>query len=187
MKITFTINHSLAIEAVKSETYIKGSIDEAANQNATKLRFNETAGDISVHERKLEKDFVRGVERLKAIYVDFFIPNHKSVGDTSVSAQYDKGSGDAAIVLVIQRRFNGALADAIANYSQEYVENFMLYQWWLATGMLSQAEPYKVMMKELETNIKKSFTISSPMESTATFNSVSGAILNDDGSEFTGA
>ena len=56
MKITFTINHSLAIEAVKSETYIKGSIDEAANQNATKLRFNETAGDISVHERKLEKD-----------------------------------------------------------------------------------------------------------------------------------
>ena len=79
MKISFTIIKALAVEAVKSETYIKGSIDVASNQGATKLGFNETAGDIEVHERKLSKDFVRGVERLKAIYVDFFIPDHKTV------------------------------------------------------------------------------------------------------------
>ena len=53
MKISFTISKALAVEAVKSETYIKGSIDVASNQGATKLGFNETAGDIEVHERKL--------------------------------------------------------------------------------------------------------------------------------------
>ena len=66
MKISFTISKALAVEAVKSETYIKGSIDVASNQGSTKLGFNETAGDIEVHERKLSKDFVRGVERLIA-------------------------------------------------------------------------------------------------------------------------
>ena len=67
MKITFTISKPLAIEAVKSDTYIKGSIDSSTQQGADKLRYNETAGDITVHERKLAKDFVRGVERLKSV------------------------------------------------------------------------------------------------------------------------
>ncbi len=187
MKIQFTINKSLAVESVKSETYIKGSIDDASNQGATKLRFNETAGDISVHERKLSKDFVRGVERLKAVYVDFFIPNHKSVGDSAIGVTYSSTTGDASVTIDISRRFNGSLTDAIANYSQEYVEDYMSYQWWLVTGMQKQAEPYLGMMKDLEERIKKTFTISSPLESTAKFSSISGKMCNDDGSDFTGA
>lgn len=186
MKITFTIKKSLAVESVKTDTYIKGSIDEASSQAATKLRFNETAGDESVHERKLSKDFVRGVERLKSIYSDFFMPNHKSVGNNSISATYDTSKGDAAIVIEVSRRFNGALADAIANYSQEYVEDYMTYQWWIATGMQKQAEPYVGMMKDLEDKIKKSFSISTPLESTESYSSVSGKICNNNGEDFTG-
>ncbi len=185
MKIEFTISKSLAVEAVKAETYIKGSIDDASNQGATKLRYNETAGDESVHERKLSKDFVRGVERLKSIYNDFFTPTHKSVGNTSISASYGT-NGDAAISIVISRRFNGALTNAIANYSQEYVEDYMSYQWWIVTGMQKQAEPYANMMKDLEEKIKKSFSISTPLESTAEYSSVSGKMCNDSGDEFTG-
>ena len=185
MKIEFTISKSLAVEAVQAETYIKGSIDEASNQGATKLRYNETAGDEGVHERKLSKDFVRGVERLKAIYNDFFMPNHKSVGNNSISATYNT-QGDAAIAIEISRRFNGALTNAIANYSQEYVEDYMSYQWWLVTGMQKQAEPYLGMMKDLEEKIKKSFLISMPLESTAEYSSVSGKMCNDNGEDFTG-
>lgn len=186
MKISFKINKALAVEAVKSETYIKGSIDEASNQGATKLRFNETAGDIEAHERKLSKDFVRGVERLKAIYVDFFTPDHKTVGDTAIGATYESGTGDASININVQRRFNGALTDAIANYSQEYVEDYMCYQWWLGTGMQKQAEPYAALTRDLEERIKKTFTISTPMKSSAEYSSISGKICNDDGSDFTG-
>ena len=146
MKISFTISKALAVEAVKSETYIKGSIDVASNQGATKLGFNETAGDIEVHERKLSKDFVRGVERLKAVYVDFFIPDHKTVGDNAIGSTYNSSTGDASIIIDVQRRFNGALTDAIANYSQEYVEDYMCYQWSIGTGMQKQAEPYAALM-----------------------------------------
>lgn len=186
MKIEFTIYKSLAVESVKTETYIKGSIDDASNQGATKLRYNETAGDESVHERKLSKDFVRGVERLKSIYNDFFMPTHKSVGNTSISATYAADTGNASISIEVSRRFNGALTNAIANYSQEYVEDYMTYQWWLVTGMQKQAEPYVGMMKELEEKIKKSFSISTPLESTAAYSSVSGKMCNDSGDDFTG-
>lgn len=186
MKITFTISKPLAIEAVKSDTYIKGSIDSSTQQGADKLRYNETAGDISVHERKLGKDFVRGVERLKTVYVDFFIPDHLSVGNNCISATYDQSSGSAGVTIVIPRRFNGALTDAIANYSQQYVEEYMTYQWWLSAGMQAQAEPHAVMMKDLEDRIRKSFTISSPLQATADYSSVTGKMCNDDGSDFTG-
>ena len=186
MKISFTISKALAVEAVKSETYIKGSIDVASNQGATKLGFNETAGDIEVHERKLSKDFVRGVERLKAVYVDFFIPDHKTVGDNSIGSTYNSSTGDASIIIDVQRRFNGALTDAIANYSQEYVEDYMCYQWWIGTGLQKQAEPYAALMRDLEERIKKTFTISTPMKSSAEYSSISGKICNDDGSDFTG-
>lgn len=186
MKITFTISKSLAVAAVKAETYIKGSIDDASNQGATKLRFNETAGDETIHEGKLSKDFVRGVERLKSIYNDFFKPNHNSVGNTSIGADYNTSTGDATINIEISRRFNGALTNAIANYSQEYVEDYMSYQWWLVTGMQKQAEPYAVMMNDLEEKIKKSFTISTPLESAEAYSSVSGKMYNDSNQEFTG-
>lgn len=185
MKISFTISKALAVEAVKSETYIKGSIDVASNQGATKLGFNETAGDIEVHERKLSKDFVRGVERLKAVYVDFFIPDHKTVGDNAIGATYGT-AGDASIIIDVQRRFNGALTDAIANYSQEFVEDYMCYQWWIVTGMQKQAEPYAALMRDLEERIKKAFAISTPMKSSAEYSSISGKICNDDESDFTG-
>ena len=186
MKITFTISRSLAIEAVKSDTYIKGSIDSSTQQGADKLRYNETAGDITVHERKLAKDFVRGVERLKSVYVDFFSPNHQSVGDTSISASYSGSEGSASITIVVSRRFNGALTDAIANYSQQYVEEYMTYQWWLSAGQQPQAEPHAAMMKDLEDRIRKSFTISSPLQAKAEYSSVNGKMCNDDGTDFTG-
>lgn len=185
MKITFNISKPLATEAVKSETYIKGSIDSSMQQGAEKLRYNETAGDTDVHERKLAKDFVRGVERLKSVYVDFFTPSHTSVGNTSISATYG-GNGSASMTLVVSRRFNGALTDALANYSQQYVEEYMASQWWLTAGMQQQAEPHVAMMKDLEERIRKAFAISSPLTASADYSSVSGKMCNDDGSEFMG-
>ena len=129
---------------------------------------------------------MRGVERLKAVYVDFFIPDHKTVGDNAIGSTYNSSTGDASIIINVQRRLNGALTDAIANYSQEYVEDYMCYQWWIGTGMQKQAEPYAALMRDLEERIKKTFTISTPMKSSAEYSSISGKICNDDGSDFTG-
>jgi len=185
MKIKFDITKSLVFESVKTETYLKGSIDEAANQGAVKLRYNETAGDIEAHERKLEKDFTHGVERLKSIFVDFFIPDHSSIGDTSISTTT---SGDkVSFVMELPRRFNGALTDALANYASQYVEEFMLYQWWVSTTNVKQAEPYVSSMQDLENRIKKCLVISTPKVSSSSYEEVRGGVYLDDGkTEFNG-
>ena len=185
MKIKFNITKSLVVESVKTETYLKGSIDDAANQGATKLRYNETAGDIEAHERKLSKDFTHGVERLKSVFVDFFIPDRTSIGDTSISTSLSDGVVSFSIEL--PRRFNGALTDALANYASQYVEEFMLYQWWLSTSNQKQAEPYASSMQDLENRIRKCFTISAPKVSNANYEDVKGGIYLDDGkTEFNG-
>ncbi len=185
MKIKFSITKSLVVESVKTETYLKGSIDDAANQGAAKLRYNETAGDIEAHERKLAKDFMHGVERLKSVFVDFFIPDQSFIGDTSISTSL---SGDTlSFVIELPRRFNGALTDALANYASQYVEEFMLYQWWLSISNTKQAEPYASSMQDLENRIRKCFVISTPKVSTAKYEEVKGGMFLDDGNtEFDG-
>ena len=185
MKIKFDITKSLVVESVKTETYLKGSIDDAANQGAAKLRYNETAGDIEAHERKLSKDFTHGVERLKSVFVDFFIPDHSSIGDSSISTST---SGDkVSFLMELPRRFNGALTDALANYASQYVEEFMLYQWWQSTSNQKQAEPYAASMTDLENRIRKCFVISTPKVSSAKYEDVKGGMYLDDGNtEFNG-
>ena len=57
MIIKFQIIKSVVIEAVKATTYLKAKIDTAADNNAAKVGFNESAGDDQVHERVLTHDF----------------------------------------------------------------------------------------------------------------------------------
>lgn len=188
MKIKFTVQKALVVESVKTETYIKGRVDEASQEGAAKYSYNETIGDIETHERKLSKDYVHGCERLKSVFVDFFIPDHKTVGDSSISVTYTSGTGDAAFSIELPRRFNGALTDALANYSYQYIEEYMTYQWWLTTGNQKSAEPLSVSMKDLEIRIRKCFTISTPSVSTAKYEEVKGGIFIDDGdTEFNGS
>ncbi len=185
MKIKFSITKSLVMESVKTETYLKGSIDDAANQGAAKLRYNETAGDIEAHERKLSKDFYHGVERLKSVFVDFFIPDHSSIGDNSISTETNDDLVN--FVMELPRRFNGVLTDALANYASQYVEEFMIYQWWVSTTNTKQAEPYVSSMQDLENRIRKCFVISTPKVSSAKYEEVKGGIYLDDGNtEFNG-
>lgn len=185
MKIKFSITKSLVMESVKTETYLKGSIDDAANQGAAKLGYTETAGDIEAHERKLAKDFTHGIERLKSVLVDFFVPDLSALGNNSISAST---SGDTVLFSIeLPRRFNGALANALANYASQYVEEFMLYQWWVSTTNIKQAEPYANSMQDLENRIRKCFVLSTPKVSTAKQEEVNGGVYLDDGNtEFNG-
>ena len=56
--LTLTINKNVVIDAVKTDTHIKGTIDKSMDDNASRLGYNEAAGDDEVHERKLERTFV---------------------------------------------------------------------------------------------------------------------------------
>ena len=53
MIIRFQIVKSAVIEAVKNATYMKARIDSAADEKATKMSLQETAGTEDVHDRTL--------------------------------------------------------------------------------------------------------------------------------------
>ncbi len=166
MKITIQIVKSLVVEAVKNATYLKGRMDASLQPNTEKASFNETAGDEAVHERTLTLDFQTGLEMLKTIFVDYIAPTAQTIGDNIIyySASTGEGNTDEAVTftLDVSRRFNGTLTDALARLSAKYVEDYMLYQWWVKTTNLKQAEPYQATLVADEQNIRRCFVMCAP-------------------------
>lgn len=162
MIIKFQIIKSVVMEAVKSTTYLKAKIDTAADEKAAKVSFNEAAGDDEVHERTLTHDFDTALEVLKTIFVDYLVPTPQTIGDNAI--YYGSKTDDIVeFTLSVSRRYNGTLTDALARLSARYVEDYMIYQWWLKTTNLKQAEPYQATLASDEIAIRKCFVMSSPL------------------------
>ncbi len=162
MIIKIQILKSLVVEAVKAATYLKGKMDEAANANASKVSYNEIAGDDEVHERTLTRDFDTALELLKTIFVDYLVPTPQTIGDNAIYYE-DKTDGVVEFTLNVSRRYNGTMTDALARLSARYVEDYMIFHWWLKTTNLKQAEPYQAMLSTDEAAIKKCFVMSGPI------------------------
>lgn len=161
MIIKFQIIKSVVIEAVKSATYLKGKVDSAADDKATKISYQETAGDDEVHERTLTHDFDTALEVLKTFFVDYIVPTPQTIGDNTI--YYGKKTDDVVeFTLDVSRRYNGTLTDALARLSARYIEDYIIYQWWLKTTNLKQAEPYQATLSVDEVAIRKCFVLSGP-------------------------
>lgn len=162
MIIKIQIIKSVVMEAVKSTTYLKAKIDTAADEKAAKVSFNEAAGDDEVHERTLTHDFDTALEVLKTIFVDYLVPTPQTIGDNAI--YYGSKTDDIVeFTLSVSRRYNGTLTDALARLSARYVEDYMIYQWWLKTTNLKQAEPYQATLASDEIAIRKCFVMSGPL------------------------
>lgn len=161
MIIKFQIIKALVVEAVKANTYLKGKIDQAADSKATKVSYEEIAGDDEIHENTLTRDFDTALEVLKTFFVDYLVPTPQTVGDNAIYYS-DKTDGIVEFVLSVSRRYNGTLTDALARLSARYIEDYMTYQWWLKTTNLKQAEPYQATLSVDEQAIRKCFVMSGP-------------------------
>lgn len=182
MIIKFQIIKSVVMEAVKSTTYLKAKIDTAADEKAAKVSFNEAAGDDEVHERTLNHDFDTALEVLKTIFVDYLVPTPQTIGDNAI--YYGSGTDDIVeFTLSVSRRYNGTLTDALARLSARYVEDYMIYQWWLKTTNLKQAEPYQATLASDEIAIRKCFVMSCPMVPTVPYPTELTAKVNGEGVE----
>ena len=82
-KLTLTINKSVVIDAVKTDTHIKGTIDKSMDDNASRVAYNESAGDDEYHERKLDRTFVASSENLVAEISDMLSGNSEVSSDFS--------------------------------------------------------------------------------------------------------
>ena len=162
MIIKIQIIKSVVMEAVKSTTYLKAKIDTAVDEKAAKVSFNEAAGDDEVHERTLTHDFDTALEVLKTIFVDYLVPTPQTIGDNAI--YYGSKTDDIVeFTLSVSRRYNGTLTDALARLSARYVEDYMIYQWWLKSTNLIQAEPYQATLASDEIAIRKCFVMSGPL------------------------
>lgn len=162
MVIKFQILKSLVVEAVKSATYLKGQVDRQAQNATAAVVASESIGDEEVHERALTREFQTAMEKLKTIYVDYINPTAQTIGDNVI--YYDDIQDDIVkFTLVVSRRYNGTLTDALARLSAKYAEDWMLYQWWTMTSNLKQAEVYAAALQVDEAQIRKCFILSAPV------------------------
>ncbi len=161
MIIKFQILKSVVVDAVKSATYLKGKMDSSLQNGAEKASYQETAGEDEVHIRTLTHDFDTALEILKTIFVDYLVPTPRTIGDNVI--YYDKVDDSVVqFTLDVSRRYNGTLTDALARLSAKYVEDYMMYQWWLKTTNLKQAEPYQATLASDEVAIRKCFVLCGP-------------------------
>lgn len=168
MIIKIQIIKSSIVDEVKRATYLKGRMDASADEKATKMSLAETVGDDDVHERTLDHDFQTALELVKTIFVDYIVPTAQTIGD-NVIYYGDKDDGIVEFTLDVSRRYNGTLTDTLARLVGKYVEDYMIFQWWLKTTNLKQAEPYQVTVSADEVNIRRCFVLSGPKVPTTTY------------------
>lgn len=184
MIIKFQIIKSVVIEAVKSTTYLKAKIDSSTDERNIKTGFQEAAGDDEVHERTLTHDFQTALEMTKTILAEYIVPTAQTVGDNIIYYN-DKDDDIVEFVLNASRRCNGTLTDTLARLVAKYVEDYMIYQWWLKTTNLKQAEPYQATLALDEQSIRRCFVLSGPAVPTVPYTQHLTAKV--DGSEEDGA
>lgn len=162
MIIKFQIIKSLVREAFQATTYLKGQMDRAAQGANNALVANETGGDEVLHERVFTSDFHAALETLKTIFADYLVPTAQTVGDNAI--YYSEKTDDVVeFVLSVSRRFNGSLTDTLARLSAKYAEDYVIYQWWIKTTNIKQAEPYQAALVKDEADIRRCFILSAPI------------------------
>lgn len=169
------LNKNLIIEAVKADTYITGAIDKSAEgvKNAA-LAYNEQAGDDTYHNRKLTRTLAGAVGSLEANLAEFVDSSvEDAISDTLANASAD---GSFVVKVVVSERYNSGLAYPIAQLSQEYIVNKMLYYWWQSIKP-ALAKDYLSFTNESLTNIRLCLAKSAPTTSTAEYEDVTGEIV----------
>ena len=176
--LTLNLNKKLIIESVKADTYITGAIDKSADgvKNAA-LAYNEQAGDDLYHERKLVRTLGEAVGALEAQFAEF-IDTSVENGLSDTLAQADTHDGAFTITIVVSDRYNNGLAYPLAQLSQGYIINKMLYYWWQSIRP-ALAKDYLAFSAESLTNIRMSLAKTAPAVSSANYEDVTGDVTNN--------
>lgn len=167
--ITLNLVISLIMEAVKSETHIKGRVDKAVDDKASALAYNEEAGDDTFHERKLFRTMHTSLSKLKTVIGDY-VDTYANQSADNIYTVVDKANDSITIRLLVSDRFNEAFAEPLAKLCSKYIEDHMLFLWW-GTFNVKQAEFYNTLLQIDEKDILSCFTKTAPAIPTTAYTS----------------
>ena len=127
--IKIQIIHSLAMNSAKNETFQKGVLDKAVDQKLITAAFHEQAGNEQYHEAMLGRYMFSQIEVLKTFFAGYLTGGGNLAEDATIDST--EADGITEIMLNVSDRFNDGYVKTLARLSQKFVEDRMVYLWWL--------------------------------------------------------
>lgn len=130
--IKIQIIHALAMNSAKNETFQKGVVDKAVDPKLITAAFHEQAGNEQYHEAMLGRYMFSQIELLKTFFVDYLTGGGNIAEDATIDST--EAGGVTEILLNVSDRFNDGYVKTVARLSQKFVEDRMVYLWWLSVS-----------------------------------------------------
>ena len=160
------IIHSLALNSAKNETYQKGVVEKAVDPKLITAAFHEQAGNEKYHEAMLGRSMFSQIEVLKTFFADYLTGGGNVAEDATIDST--EADGVTEILLNVSDRFNNGYVKTLARMSQKFVEDRMVYLWWLSVSK-EYAAIYNTAAEEDRTIIMNCFHKTAPEAPTYKF------------------
>ena len=118
---------SAILDNVKSETFLRGQVEKAANEKAITEAYHEQAGDETYQNRLLNRGLYTNLGELKTHLSDYLTSSGQTSADNITETEND---GIITITLLVSDRFNTGYTDTLAKLCSKYIEEAMLMDWW---------------------------------------------------------
>ena len=164
--IKIQIIHSLALNSAKNETYQKGVVEKAVDPKLITAAFHEQAGNEKYHEAMLGRSMFSQIEVLKTFFADYLTGGGNVAEDATIDST--EADGVTEILLNVSDRFNNGYVKTLARMSQKFVEDRMVYLWWLSVSK-EYAAIYNTAAEEDRTIIMNCFHKTAPEAPTYKF------------------
>lgn len=164
--IKIQILHELAINSAKNETFQKGVVDKAVDPKLITAAFHEQAGNEHYHEAMLRRSLFSQIEVLKTFFTDYLTGDGNIAEDATIDSTEQNGVTE--IMLEVSDRFNNGYTKSIARLSQKFVEDRMVYLWWLPVSK-EFAAIYGNAAEEDKVSIRDCFQKTAPAAPTYNF------------------
>lgn len=135
MEIKLVLSKKEILQRVKAKSHIKGESDRNENESANSVRrtYVQQAGDDTDSEFLLLSSLRTGVDRFKTVVVEYVVTfdDGADTADNIHDNLSDTTEDVFTIFLNVSERFNPAMTQPLTDHASAYVENQMLYDWYL--------------------------------------------------------
>lgn len=134
MEIKLQLSKEEILQRVKAKTKMKGYADMASKETADSIRYahNEEAGDDPDSQFLLLSSLRTGLGRLKSVLVEYVVAFDGADVADNIHDNLSESTVDIfTLTMEVSVRFNKAYTQPLADHASDYIENQMLYDWYL--------------------------------------------------------